>query len=83
MGGEASLWEAGLAFGAGDEMLMQKFIEQVDQAYHEIIEKLDQGEADLESLSRQYQQILSKDYFKSETGRRIRDTLLAARGTES
>jgi len=83
MGGDASLWEADLVLGAGDEMLMRKFMEQVDQAYLEIIEKLAQGETDLESLSRQYQQILSKDYFKSETGRRIRGTLLASRGTES
>lgn len=83
MGGDASLWEADLVLGVGDELLMQKFMEQVDQAYLEITEKLAQGEAELESLSRQYQQILSKDYFKSETGRRIRDALLASRGTES
>jgi len=83
MGGEATLWEASLVLGAADETLKQKFIEQVDQPYLEIIEMLEQGKADLESLSRQYQQILSKDYFKSETGRRLREALLGMRGKES
>ena len=83
MGGEATLWEASLLLGAADETLKQKFIEQVDQPYLEIIEKLEQDDADLESLSRQYQQILSKDYFNSETGRHLRDALLSKRGDES
>jgi DNA-binding transcriptional regulator PaaX len=83
MGGEATLWEAGIFLGASDEMLIQRFSEQVDKLYLEIIEKLEQGEADLESLSRQYQQILSKDYFNSETGRRLREALLSMRGAGS
>ena len=83
MGGEATLWEASLLLGAADETLKQKFIEQVDQPYLELIEKLEQDEADLESLSRQYQQILSKDYFKSKTGRRLREALLGMRGEEA
>ena len=83
MGGEATLWEANIILGTADETLIQKFIAEVDQPYLEILEKLGQGQADLESLSRQYQQILSKDYFRSETGRRLRETLLAARGAGS
>ena len=83
MGGEATLREANLILGAADETLKQKFIEQVDQPFLEIIEKLEQDEADLESLSRQYQQVLSKDYFNSETGRNLRDALLSKRGDES
>ena len=83
MGGEATLWEASLLLGAADETLKQKFVEQVDQPYMEIIERLEKGEADLESLSRQYQQVLSKDYFNSDTGKRLRDALLSKRGDES
>jgi hypothetical protein len=83
MGGEATLWEANLILGVSDETLMRILIEQVDQPYQAIIERLEQGDTDLESLSRQYQQILSKDYFKSETGRRLREMLLAKRGDES
>ncbi len=80
MGGEATLWEARLILGAGDGALVQKFVDLVDQPYLEIIEKLEQAEPDLESLSRQYQQVLAKDYFNSETGQRVRNALLAARG---
>ena len=72
-----------MVLGVTDETLKQKFIEHVDQPYLEIIEKLERGEADLESLSRQYQQILSKDYLSSDTGRRLREVLLDMRGEES
>ena len=82
MGGEATLWKADSILGTPDEMLIQKFIDQVDQPYMELIERLEQGEADLESLSRQYQQILLKDYFKSEIGRELREALLSRRGAE-
>jgi hypothetical protein len=47
MGGEATVWEASLSRSAGDEALIQKFVEQVDEAYLEIIEQLGQGEADV------------------------------------
>lgn len=80
IGGEATLWGADIILGTSEEMLVQKFIEQVEQPYLEIIDKLEQGEDDLESLSRQYQQILSKDYFNSKTGRRLREALLSVRG---
>ncbi len=83
MGAEATLWEANTLPGTADEILVQKFIDLVNQPYSEILDKLEKGEADLESLSRQYQQVLSKDYFKSETGRRLREALLAARGAET
>jgi len=83
MGGDATLWGADIILGTSDETLVQKFIEQVEQPYMEIIEELGKDKADLESLSRQYQQILSKDYFKSKTGRRLREALLSKQGEES
>lgn len=83
IGGEATLWRADVILGTSEEMLVQKFIEQVEEPYMGITEKLEQGEDDLESLSRQYQQILSKDYFNSETGKRLREALLSKRGDES
>jgi hypothetical protein len=83
MGAEATLWEANTLLGTDDEGLVQKFIDLVERPYHDLLEKLESGQADLESISRQYQQIQSKDYFKSETGRRIREALLAARGAQS
>lgn len=80
LGGEATLWESDLILGSSDEVLRQKFLDLVDQLYLEIIEKLKQENPDLESLSRQYQQILTKDFFISKTGQTVRNTLLAARG---
>lgn len=80
LGGEATLWESDLILGSSDEVLRQKFLDLVDQLYLEIIEKLKQENPDLESLSRQYQQILTKDFFISKTGQTVRKTLLAARG---
>ncbi len=82
MGGEALLWEADLLFGATNDAIIQRFIEQVEDPYTEILEKVDREEADLEQLSRQYQAILAKDYFKSETGRRLREALIVKRGGE-
>lgn len=82
MGGEATLWETGIILGTSDETLIQKFVGQVDQPYLEIIDKLKQEEHDLESLSRLYQQVLTKDHFNSETGQRVRNALLAARGAQ-
>lgn len=83
MGGDATLWEASLRLGADAESLIQKFNEQVEAPYHEILEALSGGETDLEALSRQYQQVLSKDYFKSEVGTRVKNALLSLRGSES
>jgi Protein ChrB, N-terminal len=83
MGAEATLWEANTLLGTADETLMQIFIDLVEQPYLEILEMLEKGEADLESLSRRYQQVLSKDYFKSNAGKRLREALLAMRGAES
>jgi hypothetical protein len=82
IGGDASLWEGGIILGTPDERLIQKFVEQVDRSYNEITGKLEEGEEDLESLSRRYQQTLSKDYFNSEMGRHLREALLSMRGTE-
>ncbi len=81
MGGEATLWEASLAMGATDEALRQKFISQVDQVYLEMLEMHEGGEADLEAVARMYQQTVPRDYFRSETGRRLREKILSMRGT--
>jgi hypothetical protein len=82
MGGEASLWEAEMAFPRQDEALIARFNEQVDGGYQAIQDALQSPEADLEILSRQYQQNKAKDYFNSEAGKRIKEALLAARRLE-
>lgn len=81
-GGEATFWVADPGLKVQEELLIQGFAEQADRAYAEILEKLQDGEPDLGSLSRQYQLAKTRDYFHSEVGRRVREKLLSARGGE-
>ena len=80
IGGEAMLWEARPALLGKDDTLIAQFSTQVDEGYHALLAQLESPEADLETLSRQYQQVLSRDYFQSEAGQRVRQALLAHRG---
>ena len=82
MGGEAALWEARPAlFGTGERLISQ-FSAQVEEGYQTLLVQLETSAADLEVLSRQYQQVLSRDYFQSEVGQRLRQALLSRRGVE-
>jgi hypothetical protein len=80
LGGRVSFWEAKLVMGIEEDTLVAQFQEQVESGYQSLLEQLDQGIDDLEQIARQYQQWLSKDYFHSEAGKRLRQKLLEARG---
>ncbi len=80
MGGEATLWESSLLQGVTEAALVCQFQEQVNPGYQEILDCLQAGQTNLDALSRQYQQLTSKDYFHSEQGQRARQAILAARG---
>ena len=80
MGGEAALWEARPALFGQEDALIAQFSTQVDEGYQALLAQLETPDADLEALSRQYQQVLSRDYFQSESGQRLRQALLARRG---
>jgi hypothetical protein len=80
MSGEALLWEAQLVSSEQDEVLLQQFIAQSEALYNEILAELGKPEADLATLSRQYQQIKANDYFNSALGQRVREALMAAKG---
>ncbi len=82
-GGEATVWEADMALHGQDDLLEKQFADQVDRGYAEILTKLQEAEPDLETLSRQYQQMKARDYFRSELGQQIREKLLAAREGDS
>jgi len=82
MGGEAALWESTPVLTGTIEALTALFQEQVNDGYRGLLAQLEQPEIDLDTLSRQYQQILQKDYFQSELGQRVRQALLARRGVE-
>jgi hypothetical protein len=82
MGGEATLWESSLLQGISEDALIRQFQEQVNPGYQEILDLLQSKADNLDSLSRQYQQIILKDYFHSELGQRVRKAILARRGDE-
>ena len=79
-GGSATLWEADVVFSGQDEGLVQQFSAQVDELYFAILTQLDQAEADMAALSKQYQQAQTRDYFQSTVGKQVRDALLRRRG---
>jgi hypothetical protein len=83
LGGQASFWEAQLVMGIDKEILIQQFQEQIDAGYQSLLEQLIKGTEDIEIIARQYQQWLSKDHFHSETGRRLRQKILEARGDQA
>ena len=78
--GEAYLWESHLLLNGQTGALMQQFRARVDAAYQEILNELEQGNADLVALSRKYQQVRAQDYFHSEVGIQVRERLMRARG---
>jgi hypothetical protein len=81
MEGEALVWRSHLVLGLQEEVLVQRFLAQVDGDYARILKNLERRNAELSKLSRLYQQIHARDYFGSRLGRQVRDTLLAARNT--
>ena len=80
LGGQALYWEARLVMGVTEETLTSQFQEQVEEGYRTLLKQIESGPDDLESIARQYQQLLGKDYFHSESGLRVRQAILDARG---
>ncbi len=80
LGGDALLWQGQPALNGPGENLRRQFLNQADEAYTSLLAELQKPEADLERLSRQYQQIRARDYFNSALGMQARDKLLARRG---
>lgn len=83
MGGQALYWEAQLIMGMAEETLISQFQDQVDEGYQNLLNQIESQTDDLESIARQYQQLLAKDYFRSELGQRVRQAILEARGAKS
>src|SRR5258706_5629401 len=79
MSGEALLWEAHL-LSSQEESLVQQFTVQVEAIYTEILTALNEPDADLTALSRQYQQVKKTDYFGSPLETHVRQALVTATG---
>ena len=80
MNGETQLWKSSLVLGLQEDRLVQRFTAQVDEEYARLMKQLKRKRPALAEVSRQYQQIRTKDYFGSELGKQVRVRLLALRG---
>lgn len=78
-GGAAMLWEAQQVFTGQDTDLVQQFVDQVDVLYDRILKQLHRKNPDLAVLSRQYQLANAQDYFQSELGKKVYETLIGYR----
>lgn len=80
LGGKALLWQGQPVLDGQSNDLESQFTAQVDKGYATLSADLEKQDTDLEQVSRQYQQIKSRDYFHSGLGRQVREKLLARRG---
>ena len=80
LGGQAVMYLGHPAFSSLPFDLHSRFISMVDDGYLPLLGELQKPEPDLERLSRQYQQVKSRDYFNSELGVKVRDLLIERRG---
>ena len=83
MGGEAYSWRANTILGESDEAITKQFNEQVDAVYSDLLKKLEKPRADLQEISRQYQQTAAQDFFHSKLGLQVREKLTSRRGEKS
>src|SRR5215213_1116793 len=78
LGGEALVWESRMVLPGQDEALVQQFVADVDEVYQTILAALQQTDSDLVAMARQYQQVQTRDYFRSPLGQQVRAALLQA-----
>ena len=83
MGGEAYSWRASTILGADNESITKQFNEQVDALYSDLLKRLQKPRADLQEISKLYQQAASQDFFHSKLGLRVREKLTSKRGDKS
>jgi DNA-binding transcriptional regulator PaaX len=80
MKGEVALWRSNLILGQSEDALVEKFRQQVDSEYETLLKQLDRKQPDLSKISQEYQQVMTRDHFRSEMGRQIKERLLTLRG---
>lgn len=80
-GSEAMIWEARFLLPGQDEELAQRFLAQVEDDYRRMLREIEDVEADLGALARQYQSFQAQDYFHSELGEIVRQKLMDAAGS--
>lgn len=79
LGGEATVWQAQPLTDHQDGAMAERFRAAVTRSYRAILAELRRKRPDVPALSRQYREVLARDYFGEELGPQVRDALLAAR----
>jgi hypothetical protein len=82
-GGNAYYWRANTILNEQDQFIVQQFSEQVDAVYSDLLKRLEKPRADLQEISQEYQEAVSKDFFHSKLGLLVRENLIARRGAKS
>jgi hypothetical protein len=80
LAGEATLWESRLLAEAMERRVIAQFTEPVESAYCDILRELKKKRPDFRLLSKQYQQIQARDYFRCKLGIKVRTALVTAQG---
>ena len=80
MQGEVTFWRSNLVMGLPEATLIDQFTKQVNQDYKELLKKLAKKNPDLSKLAQEFQQIVGKDFFQSEVGKRVKARFLELRG---
>src|SRR5688572_25647680 len=83
MGGNAYYWRATTILGEREESILRQFNEQVDAIYSDLLKRIEKPKADLQEISKQYQQASSRDFFHSKLGLLVREKLTSKRGEKS
>ncbi|HEY2148653.1 MAG TPA: hypothetical protein VGH32_11995, partial [Pirellulales bacterium] len=60
--------------------VLAQFVEPIEAAYRGLLGEFKKRRPDLAGLSKRYQQILARDYFRSELGNKVRAALVNAKG---
>ncbi len=77
--GDAMLWQAHLTLPGQEETLIHRFLAASEAEYQPIWQALQHEAPDRSALSRQFQQVRSRDYFACPLGQQIYDALKRAR----
>lgn len=80
MKGNAYYWRANPLSAGQERSLVRQFNEQVDMIYSDLLKRMEKPRADLQEISREYQEAASKDFFHSELGKQVREKLTSKRG---
>lgn len=80
MKGSAYYWRASTLLSEQEQNLVQQFNEQVDAVYSDLLKRMEKPRANLQEISQEYQEAAAKDFFRSELGKRARESLTSKRG---